>query len=200
MRPVAESRERSITESSGSASPRTSPSAPTEPSTWMNVPPDAAGFPPGGRRTRGVHGCVFFGPGLAQPMGCHDEGPFLDGRGLRGDTDDASARRGFWITRSKRVQPCRRTRGTVVALDPLNLGRGKPEAGPDVVGQDLHLGPAVTAFGLPAVLLQATGDHDPRPLGEAEGHVLGQLPPAGDVERRRWPPPTPECPGSASGG
>jgi hypothetical protein len=46
--------------------------------------------------------------------------------------------------------------GIVVTLGPLDLGRDVSKGGPDVVGQDLDLGPAVPAFGLPAVLLQAS--------------------------------------------
>jgi len=67
-------------------------------------------------------------------------------------------------------------------MDPMDLGGGEPEAGPDVIGHDLDLGPPLTSVGLPAPLLQAAGDEHPAALGQAEGHVLGQVPPADDVE------------------
>ena len=47
--------------------------------------PTQPGFRPEGGALAGVHGCVFIGPGLVQPMGLHDEGPFLNGKGLRGE-------------------------------------------------------------------------------------------------------------------
>ena len=39
-------------------------------------------------------------------------------------------------------------------------------------------------LGLPAALLQVASDHDPRALGQAQRHVLGQVTPADDVEER----------------
>jgi hypothetical protein len=36
-----------------------------------------------------MHVCGNFRPALAEPIGVHDEGPFLDGRGLREGASDA---------------------------------------------------------------------------------------------------------------
>src|SRR6185437_3183208 len=54
-----------------------------------------------------------------------------------------------------------RTAGTVTTG---HDGRGEPETGSHPFGDDLDLRPTLTLVGLPAALLQPTGDHDPHAL------------------------------------
>jgi hypothetical protein len=70
------------------------------------------------------------------------------------------------------------------ALRLVDIDGGKTQTRTDLVGRQLHLGTVLAFVGLPAALLQPTGDDDPHALGEAEGHVLGKVPPADDVEER----------------
>src|SRR5207237_8095102 len=68
--------------------------------------------------------------------------------------------------------------------------RGRPaQARRHLVGHDLD-DAALLAFLLVAALLEPAGDDDPCPLLERLGHVLGQLPPADDVEEARRLPPS----------
>ena len=69
-------------------------------------------------------------------------------------------------------------------LDSMDVGGGEAQARTDLVGRELDLGAVLALVGLPTALLEATGDHNPHALGEAEGHVLGQVTPADDVEER----------------
>ena len=68
------------------------------------------------------------------------------------------------------------------ALGALHIGRGEAKAWTDLIGRDLDLGAVLTLLGLPAALLQAARDDHAHALGEGEGHVLGQIPPAHDVK------------------
>src|SRR5215218_10568932 len=67
---------------------------------------------------------------------------------------------------------------------PFDLGRGPLEAGPDLIGLDLGHRPLVTLRGLPGPLAEPPGDHDPVPLGERVGQVLGLPPPDIDPQER----------------
>src|SRR5438093_6636566 len=61
--------------------------------------------------------------------------------------------------------------------DPVDLGRGVPQRGADIV--DLHLvhGPLLALLGLIRPLPQPPGDNDPHPPGQRLGRVLRRLPP-----------------------
>src|SRR6185437_14881217 len=50
---------------------------------------------------------------------------------------------------------------------------------------DLDLGPMLAVLRLPRALLESAGDDDAHPLGQAQRHVLGQVPPTDYVEERR---------------
>jgi hypothetical protein len=70
----------------------------------------------------------------------------------------------------------------LTALGPLYVSGGKEETRPDLFGSDLQLGAVFTVVRLPAALLQATRDDHAHALGEGKGYVLGQIPPAHDIE------------------
>src|SRR4029453_12615982 len=64
----------------------------------------------------------------------------------------------------------------------FDLGRGPLEAGPDLVGLQLGDRPLLPIRGLPAALAEPAGDHDPVPLGQGLGQVLGLVAPHVDLE------------------
>src|SRR6478735_5978001 len=74
------------------------------------------------------------------------------------------------------------TRG---AGGPLDLGLRPAQAGPDLLGDDLDLGPLLTVLGIPGTLLEAAVDQGARALVERGGDVLSQCAPRHDVEERR---------------
>src|SRR6266496_5169090 len=61
---------------------------------------------------------------------------------------------------------------------PVDLGRGVPQRGADVVHLDLVDGPLLAFLGLIRPLPQPPRDDDPHPPGQRLGHVLRRLPPA----------------------
>ena len=57
---------------------------------------------------------------------------------------------------------CVASSGLVLALGPdhlVGVDRGEPEAGSDVLGHDLDLGPEGVVVGLPAALVQTAGEY-----------------------------------------
>src|ERR1700688_3036763 len=72
-----------------------------------------------------------------------------------------------------------------LALVLRHLGGRPPQAGTDLVRDDLHLRALVAVLGLPRPLLEAAGHDDARAAGETLRRVLGHLTPAHDVEERR---------------
>jgi hypothetical protein len=56
---------------------------------------------------------------------------------------------------------------------PLDLGRGPPEGGADLIGFDLGDRALVALWGLLGALPEPPGDHDPVAFGEGVGQVFG---------------------------
>src|SRR5680860_1068665 len=67
-------------------------------------------------------------------------------------------------------------------VDLLDLGGRPAQRRTDVVGHDLDDTAPLALLGFPAALLEASGHHHPRSLGQGLADVLGHLPPAHDVE------------------
>src|SRR5436853_7313033 len=100
----------------------------------------------------------------------------VGGRGLRG----RGAR-----TAAPAPTPSRSVGAGAPALVLGDAGRRPAQAGPDLVGHDLDLRALVTIGRLPRALVEAPGDDDPGPLGQALRGVLRHLLPADHVEERR---------------
>jgi hypothetical protein len=67
----------------------------------------------------------------------------------------------------------------------LDLGLGPAQARPDLVSDDLDLGPLGPVLGVPRALLQSAVDDGAGALVQGGGGVLAERPPGDDVEERR---------------
>jgi hypothetical protein len=69
-------------------------------------------------------------------------------------------------------------------LGPRNLGRRETQGRTNFFGRDFDATATLAVLRLPAALLEATRYNDTRSFPEAQRYILGEIPPAHNIEER----------------